>query len=131
LGIAAGAILLTAPDSRRTLTQEAERFAAGLVRAKDEAVLTNRTIDVQITRDGYGFGVSSRGLRRPLDERPFARVAWSEETTAVVAQGDRSRITFDSTGVATPAAVDLFRNNGHVRVVVDVAGSVKIDVAQR
>ena len=37
LGIAAGAILLTAPDSRRSLLDEAERFAASLVRAKEEA----------------------------------------------------------------------------------------------
>jgi general secretion pathway protein H len=132
LGIAAGAILLTAPDSRRTLIQEAERFAAGLVRAKEEAVLTNRTIDVQITREGYAFGATSRGLRRPLDERPFKSVAWSEDTTAVVSEADqRSLIAFDSTGIATPAAVDLFRSHGHVRVVVNVAGSVKIDVAQR
>jgi general secretion pathway protein H len=132
LGIAAGAVLLTAPDSRRSLIWEAERFAAGLVRAKEEAVLTNRTIDVRISRDGYAFGATSRGLRRPLEQRPFASVAWNEDTTAIVAESDqRSRIAFDSTGMATPAAVDLYRSDGHVRVIVDIAGSVKIDVAQR
>lgn len=132
LGIAAGAVLLTAPDSRRTLIDEAERFAAGLERAKEEAVLTNRTVDVQITPEGYAFGVTSRGLRRPLDQRPFGSVTWSEDTTAVLSQSDqRSRIAFDSTGIATPIAVDLYRSDGHVRVRVDMAGSVKIDVAQR
>ena len=132
IGIAAGAILITAPDSRRTLTQEAERFAAGLVRAKEEAVLTNRTIDVRITPDGYAFGAVSRGLWRPLDQRPFESVRWSEDTTATVATDDRrSRIAFDSTGIATPVAVDLFRSDGHVRVRSDMAGSVRIDVAPR
>lgn len=131
IGIAAGAVLLTAPDSRRSLIEEAERFAAGLVRAKEEAVLTNRTVDVQITPRGYAFGVTSRGLHRPLEQRPFGSIAWSEDTTAVVSGDQRSRIAFDSTGIATPAAVDLFRNDGHVRVRVDMAGSVKIDVAQR
>jgi general secretion pathway protein H len=132
LGIAAGAVLLTAPDSRRTLIDEAERFAAGLERAKEEAVLTNRTIDVQITPEGYAFGVISRGLRRPLDQRPFGSIAWSEDTMAVFSRSDqRSRIAFDSTGIVTPAAVDLYRSDGHVRVRVDMAGSVKIDVAQR
>jgi general secretion pathway protein H len=132
LGLAAGAILLTAPDSRRSLIQEAERFAAGLVRAKEEAVLTNRTIDVRITPEGYAFGAISRGLHRPLNDRPFGSVAWNEDTTAIVAESDqRSHIAFDSTGIATPAAVDLFRSDGHVRVVVDVAGSIRIDVAQR
>lgn len=132
LGIATGMILLTAPDSRRTLIQEAERFAAVLVRAKEEAVLTNRTIDVRITREGYSFGVTSRGLRHPLQERPFRSVTWSEDTTVVVSETDRrSHIAFDSTGIATPAAVDLYRSDGHVRVAVDVAGSVELDVAQR
>ncbi len=132
VGIAAGAILLTAPDSRRTLTQEAERFAANLVRAKEEAVLTNRTIDVSITSEGYTFGATSRGVRRPLDERPFGTVEWSEDTTAVLSDSDqRSRIAFDSTGLATPAAVDLYRSDGHVRVMVDIAGSVRLDAAQR
>ena len=132
LGLAAGAILLTAPDSRRGLIQEAERFAAGLVRAKEEAVLTNRTIDVRITPEGYAFGATSRGLRRPLEDRPFGPVTWDEDTTAILSEADeRSRIAFDSTGIATPAAVDLFRSDGHVRVLVDVAGSIKIDVAQR
>lgn len=132
LGVAAGAVLLTAPDSRRALIDEAERFAAGLERAKEEAVLTNRTVDVQITPEGYAFGVTSRGLRRPLDQRPFGSVTWSEDTTAVLSRSDqRSRIAFDSTGIATPIAVDLYRSDGHVRVRVDMAGSVKIDVAQR
>jgi len=27
--------------------------------------------------------------------------------------------------------VDLFRSNGHVRVVVDIAGSVRVDAAPR
>ena len=132
IGIAAGAILLTAPDSRRSLRDEAERFAASLIRAKEEAVLTNRTIDVRITPEGYAFGAISRGLHRPLDERPFTSVEWSDDTTARLAETDqRSRIAFDSTGIATPTAVDLFRSDGHVRVVVDIAGRVRIDAASR
>jgi general secretion pathway protein H len=132
VGLTAGAILLTAPDSRRGLIQEAERFAAGLVRAKEEAVLTNRTIDVRITAEGYAFGATTRGVRIPFQQRPFAAVEWNEDTTAIVSEaGDRSRIIFDSTGIATPATVDLFRNEGHVRVSIDVAGSIRIDVARR
>ena len=132
LGIAAGAILLTAPDSRQGLIRESERFALALLHAKEEAVLTNRIIEVRITQQGYDFGATSRGLRRPLAQRPFGPVAWDEDTTAIVGEGDeRSRILFDSTGIATPAAVDLFRNNGHVRVIVEGSGSIKIDVAER
>lgn len=132
VGIAAGAILLTAPDARRSLREEAERFAANLIRAKEEAVLTNRIIDVRITSEGYAFGAINRGLHRPLDERPFKSVEWSADTTARLVDTDqRSRIAFDSTGLATPAAVDLFRSDGHVRVVVDISGSVTVDAAPR
>lgn len=132
LGIAAGAILLTVPDSRRSLLNEAERFAASLVRAKEEAVLTNRTIDVRVTPQGYAFGAVSRGLHRPLYERAFKTVEWSEDTTAMLAdKGWQSRIAFDSTGIATPAVVDLFRRDGHVRVTVDTGGSVRVDAAPR
>jgi HSP20 family molecular chaperone IbpA len=49
----------------------------------------------------------------------------------VLAGDQSSRIAFDSTGIATPAAVDLYRSDGHVRVTVDMAGSVRIDVAPR
>jgi general secretion pathway protein H len=132
VGIAAGAILLTAPDSRRALMGEAEHFAAGLARAKEEAVLTNRIVDVLVTPQAYAFGTVSRGLRRPLDERPFGRVAWSEETTVVLpGRAPQSRIIFDSTGNVTPAVVDLVRTEGYVRVSIDGAGSVRLDVAQR
>jgi len=132
LGIGASAILLTAPDSRRSLLNEAERFAASLVRAKEEAVLTNRTIDVRITPEGYTFGAISRGLHRPLDDRAFKSAEWSDDTAVMLADsGQLSRIAFDSTGIATPASVDLFRSDGHVRVVVDIAGSVRVDVTPR
>lgn len=132
LSIAAGAILLAAPDSRQSLIREAERFAAALVHAKEEAVLTNRIVDVRITQEGYEFGAKSRGARRPLVGRAFGSVAWNEETTAILGRGDeRSRIMFDSTGIATPVAIDLYRSNGHVRVIVDGSGSVRIDAAQR
>jgi general secretion pathway protein H len=132
LGLAAGAVLLTMPDTHRSLLDEAERFAVNLVRAKEEAVLTNRTIDIRITPEGYTFGAISRGLHRPLDERPFGPVEWSDDTTATLSNTDqRARIAFDSTGIATPVAVDLFRSDGHVRVIVDVAGSVRVDAAPR
>jgi general secretion pathway protein H len=132
LGVAAGAILLTVPDSRQSLTREAERFAASLVRAKEEAVLTNRIVDVRITPEGYEFGATTRGVRRPLAGRAFGSVAWNEETTAMIGRGDeRSRILFDATGMATPAAIDLYRSYGHARVIVDGSGSVRIDAAQR
>jgi hypothetical protein len=102
------------------------------VRAKEEAVLTNRTIDVRVTPEGYAFGATSRGVRQTLEQRPFGGVQWSENTTAIVSEAsDRSRIAFDATGIATPAVVDLFRSEGHVRVSIDVAGSIRIDVAQR
>lgn len=128
VGLAAAAVLVTAPDTRGTLGQEAERFAARLMRAKEEAVLTNRTIEVRITQTGYDFAVRRGAARDALAERPFTAVAWGANTTAIVSDaGTRSRIAFDPTGQATPAGIALYRDNGSARVTVDAGGNVKLD----
>jgi len=132
LGLLGGAVLVAAPDLRPSLADEAERFGARLVRAKEEAVLTNRTIEVRITPQGYAFGISRGGERKPLEEKPFGPVEWAVDTTATLSGADeRARIAFDSTGFATPAEVNLFRANGRMRVAVDAAGNVRIDAPGR
>ena len=52
LGLAAGAVVLAVPDPRPAVGVEAERFAARLSRARDEAVLSNRPVAVEVTRTG-------------------------------------------------------------------------------
>ena len=132
VGLLGSFVLIAVPDSGRSLVDEAESFAARLVHAKEEAVLTNRTIEVRVTQQGYDFDMRRGGERQALDQRPFGPVAWSRDTTATLSTADeRSRIVFDSTGIATPAEIDLFRVNVRLRVIVDAVGNVKIDARGR
>jgi general secretion pathway protein H len=131
LSLATSFVLVTLPDARPSLTVEAERFAARLQRAREEAIFTNRTVEIRITAEGYGFDVRQAGERVPLATLPFEDTLWTEDTTALLQGADSSsRIGFDSTGFATPARVDLFRADGHVRVVLEPSGKVRIDDAR-
>ena len=124
IGLAAGAVVLALPDPHPSASQAAEAFAARLVRAREEAVLSNRPTAVETTRAGYGFSTYD-GLRwSALNAGPFKAREWD---AAVRVDLDRPlRIVFDPTGAAEPARLVLSRD-GHSRaVIVDGAGEVSI-----
>lgn len=125
IGLAASLVLMSAPDPRANLTREAETFAAHLVRAREEAVLSNRIVEVRVDAGGYAFDIVRGGQREPLQERPFQRGEWADET--VVDQGGEfARIAFNPTGLTTPALVSLSRNGRRVNIELDGAGNVAI-----
>ena len=49
IGLAAGAVVLSVPDPRPSVAEDAERFAARLSRAREEAILSNRPVAVDPT----------------------------------------------------------------------------------
>lgn len=123
IGLAAGAVVLTAPDPRPSVAEDAERFAARLVRAREEAVLANRPTAVETDAEGYAFARFDGATWSPLAEGPFKRERWSEGVTA----SEPVRVVFDPTGVAEPTAVTLSRDGRTRRVTVDGAGEVAVD----
>ena len=123
IGLAAGAVVLTAPDPRPTVAEDAERFAARLARAREEAVLTNRPTAVEADAEGYAFARFDGAAWTPLAEGPFKDERWSEGVTA----SDPVRVVFDPTGVAEPASVTLNRGGRSRTVTVDGAGEVAVD----
>ena len=126
IGLAAGAVVLAMPDPRPTVTAEAERFAARLVRAREEAVLSNRPVAVEATAAGYDFSRYDGADWTPLNEGPFGPEKWGEDLR-VSTGGDPVRVVFDPTGAADPARLTLSRD-GRVRTVaVDGAGEVTLD----
>ena len=123
IGLAAGAVVLSMPDPRPAVGETAERFAARLVRAREEAILTNRIVAVSADASGYevaGFD----GAEWIHLTGPFTRQPWDE---GVVAPRRPVRIVFDATGGAEPAEVPLSRDGRTVAVQVDAAGEVTID----
>jgi general secretion pathway protein H len=129
IGLMATAAILSAPG-RRSLSAEADQFAARLVHAQQEAVLTNRAVAVQVTPDGYAFRVRANGAWGPLEDGPFKAATWSDGVEASIESGDNALINFESTGgVPEPLAVILTREAERMRVSVDVSGQVQVDAA--
>jgi len=130
MGLAAGTVVLAVPDPRPPVGDEAERFAARLVRAREEALLTNRAVAVEATATGYAFSSFDGVQWSPLTDGPFGEERWAEDTAAR-ADGQPAdaplRVVFDPTGVADAARLTLSRGPRAVTVAVDAAGEVRVD----
>ncbi|MFN3930941.1 MAG: GspH/FimT family pseudopilin [Brevundimonas sp.] len=125
IGLAAGAVVLAVPDPRPSVAQDAERFAARLSRAREEAVLTNRPVAVEATTAGYGFSVFDGAEWSPLSDGPFGREPWSKGVS--VSPTEPVRVVIDPTGVAEPASLTLSRDGRAARIEIDGAGEVTIN----
>lgn len=126
IAMAAAAVVMVAPDPRPAVGAEAERFAARLTSARDEAVMTNRPIAVETTASGYGFQAFDGRLWTALQDGPFKPVRWETGTTAAADQ-EAARLVFDPTGGADPYRLTLRREGKARTVTVDGAGEVKVD----
>ena len=125
IGLAAGAVVLSVPDPRPSVAEDAERFAARLSRAREEAVLSNRPVAVEATATGYGFSSFDGAAWSALEEGPFGPERWSDGVS--VSPAEPTRMVFDPTGVAEPATLTLSRDGQASRVEIDGAGEVTID----
>ena len=126
IGLAAGAVVLSMPDPRPAVGVEAERLAARLTAARDEAVLTNRPVAVAATADGYAFSAFDGATWTPLAEGPFKPERWEEGST-LTARPEPMRVVFDPTGTADAAVLTLTRDGRSKTVAVDGAGQVSIN----
>ena len=126
MGLAAGAVVLSVPDPRPAVAAEAERFAARLVRAREEAILGNRPVAVEATAAGYAFSTFDGADWTPLTDGPFGPEVWTEGAT-VSPTAAPVRVVFDPSGVADPATLTLARDGRSRTVTVDGAGEVRVD----
>ncbi|MEY4555317.1 MAG: hypothetical protein RL093_436 [Pseudomonadota bacterium] len=126
IGLAAGAVVLSVPDPRPSVAEDAERFAARLSRAREEAILSNRPVAVETTPAGYAFMVFDGSRWSALDEGPFGPETWTAGTR-VEPSSAPVRIMFDPTGVAEPASMTLTRERNSRTITVDGAGEVTLN----
>lgn len=124
MGLAAGAVILSAPDPRPSVAEDAERFAARLSRAREEAILSNRPVAVEATAAGYAFAVFDGSAWSALDEGPFGSETW---TPGVTVEPSEVRIVFDPTGVTEADALTLTRDRNSRTITVDGAGEVTLN----
>lgn len=129
MGLLATAVILTLPDGRMTLAQESARFAARLLRAREESLLVNRQVRVSVSSSDYRFDIRDGRDWRALDKAPFLTTAWVEETQVSGLDGERA-VVFEPTGQASGAEFTLGRRNAGYVVSVDVAGNVAVHAAR-
>ena len=136
IGLVAGAVVLALPGDSAALSEDADRFAARVAAARDEAVVSARPIAVWIAPSGYGFDARQDRQWVPLNARTLANQDWKPGTIARIeetaVEGDReeseqarARFWFDSTGLPnTPLTVVLSRGNNSDRIVISATGEV-------
>ena len=124
IGLAAGAVVLSVPDPRPSVAEDAERFAARLSRAREEAILPNRPVAVDATPAGYDFMVFDGSAWSALDEGPVGPETWTAGTTVAPSE---IRVVFDPTGVAEPGTLTLTRERNSRSITIDGAGEVSLN----
>lgn len=127
LGLAATAVVLTLPDPRGRLDREAERLAARLSLARDEAVLGGRAVAVRLDAQGYGFLRRSGGEWAALDAAPFSPIRWGEDVRPVLNGAESLVVAFDPVGAAEPVRLRLERDGRGLGLSVDAFGEVRLD----
>ena len=128
IGFISAAVVLAMPDPRGRVVEDADRFAARVAAARDEAVVTARPMGVWVSASGYGFQRRDGGHWVPVEEKPFVTANWKSGTRALLGKDGRQQIGFDGTGLPTDAmTVTLAREAERVSVTVDMTGKVMVD----
>lgn len=127
IGFISAAVVLAIPDPRGRVVEDADRFAARVAAARDEAVVTARPMGLWVSASGYGFQRREGGQWVAVEEKPFVTANWKGGTRALVGKDGRQQIGFDGTGLPTdPLTVTLAREGERVSVTVDMAGKVTV-----
>lgn len=127
IGFISAAVVLAIPDPRGRVIEDADRFAARIAAARDEAVVTSRPMGVWVSASGYGFQRRDGDQWVELEDKPFLTANWKGGTRALVGKDGRQQIGFDGTGLPTdPMTVTLAREGERVSISVDMAGKVKV-----
>jgi len=127
IGFISAAVVLAIPDPRGRVIEDADRFAARVAAARDEAVVSARPMGVWVSASGYGFQRRDGGIWVPIEDKPFVTANWKGGTRALVGKDGRQQIGFDGTGLPTDRmTVTLAREGERVSVTVDMAGKVMV-----
>lgn len=125
LGLASAAVILTLPGSDSAARKEAERLAARIAAARDEAVLQSRPVAVWVRTSGYGFEQRLGGRWEPHPGTPFRPRNFSDGTR--IMGNNQQRIAFDATGLPSSAArIELANDQARARIVVTASGDVSL-----
>ena len=126
IGLLASAVAFNLPDPRGRLVDVGEHFAARARAAQEAAVVDARDTALWVSATGYGFERFEHGAWAPLARKPFEDQTWGEGISALAepADGERTRIVFDSTGINDPLDLTLSREADTVGVHIGADGDI-------
>ncbi|MBN3560066.1 GspH/FimT family pseudopilin [Sphingomonas yabuuchiae] len=129
IGLASAVAVLSLPDRRGRVTDEALKFAARVRAAHDVAVVEASPVSIWVTRGGYGFDRRADGAWSPMTAKPLRVAQWEDGTQAAIPDASgRVRITFDVTGLADrPVELRLTRERASSIVRIGADGTVRVD----
>jgi general secretion pathway protein H len=125
LAIVSTVVVVSLPDPRGRVRNDAERFAARLAAVRDDAIVESRSMRVWTTRGAYGVDRWRRGQWQPVSAKPFETRRWSEGTSVIVDK--RAVVTFDATGLPTNATIIVVtRDAERASIVISGNGNVRV-----
>jgi len=128
IGLASTIALLSMPDPRGRVVDEAERFAARTRAARDQAIVGAAPVSVWVTGGGYGFDQRQGAAWVPIADKPLRVERWGQGTRAALPASGRERVTFDPTGGADrPMELRLTRDRAGATVAVGADGGVTVE----
>ncbi len=130
LGLAAAAVATTLPE-RRPALDDAERLGMHLRRAREEALLGTRMVELVADASATASSATAATDGTAARSRPRATAVEQGVRLELPAGGRRASVRFDALGGAQPQALTLADANGRFRVTVDAAGRVELHGAPR
>ena len=130
IGLASAVVAFAMPDPRGRVLDEGLRFAARIRAARDIAIVEARPVSLWVTGGGYGFDRRVGGAWAPVADKPLRVERWSDQTRATLpdAATGRTRVTFDSTGIADRSVdIRLSRRGADALVRIGADGEVRAD----
>lgn len=145
LALVASVAVMSAPPPHGAAREEADRFAARLRAAFDAAIFSDRSLRLEISKNGYGFSAFEDGawtsvkdvdaLKPHTLRRVSLRVEIADPTlkneeaakTMTAAKNDDvRRVVFDPVGLAQGFTVEFSDRTEHWRVSYGSDGAIKV-----
>ncbi len=131
IGLASSIVVLAGLGGGPTPRAEAEALASRLVAARDRAVVAGSATAFVLDDGGYHFEVRSSGGWQQSGGRSSDAMAarrWPPGMAVAAEIEGGGRLSFDATGLATPALISLGApGKQQAAVRVGAAGEVRID----
>lgn len=129
IALLASTVVLTMPDPRGRLIDDAERFAARARAAQTAAIVESRDIALWVSPAGYGFERYADGQWTAVADQPFTDRVWPEDASVAVPPSGtgRARIVFDATGLNDPLRVTLAREGEEIQVAIGADGTIDVE----